>query len=103
MISVDGVDHARLRGLVSKAFTPRYIEALRPRIQQIADDLLDQVQGQGTMDLVGDYAYPLPINVISDMLGVPPDRREDLRQWSASMASGGAGRDLQKPTCYTRP
>jgi cytochrome P450 len=55
------------------------------------------------MDLVGDYAYPLPINVISDMLGVPPDRREDLRQWSASMASGGAGRDLQKPTCYTRP
>lgn len=100
MISVDGVDHARLRGLVSKAFTPRYIEALRPKIQQIADDLLDQVQGQGTMDLVSGYAYPLPINVISDMLGVPAARREDLRQWSASMASGGSGRDLRAFAAY---
>jgi cytochrome P450 len=89
-----------LRGLVSKAFTPRYIEALRPKIQQIADELLDQVQAQGTMDLVRDYAYPLPINVISDMLGVPPTRREDIRQWSASMASGGARGDLRAFAAY---
>lgn len=100
MISVDGADHARLRGLVSKAFTPRYIETLRPQIQAIADELLDQVQGQGTMDLVRDYAYPLPINVISRMLGVPSDRRDNLRQWSASMASGGSRGDLRAFAAY---
>jgi cytochrome P450 len=82
MISVDGLDHKRLRGLVSKAFTPKYIESLRPQIQQIADMLLDNVQKQGNMDLVHDYGYPLPINVISDMLGVPRKNREQMREWS---------------------
>lgn len=88
MISVDEPDHRRLRGLVSKAFTPRYIESLRPHIQQIADDLLDQVQDQGQMDLVRDYAYPLPINVISDMLGVPQADRPQIRVWSEALATG---------------
>lgn len=87
MIAVDGSDHKRLRGLVSKVFTPKYIEGLRPRIQRIADDLLASVQDRGQMDLVQDYAYPLPINVISEMLGVPPETRGSMRQWSEAIAS----------------
>lgn len=85
MISVDEPDHRRLRGLVSKAFTPKYIQGLRPSIQRIADELLDQVQGQGHMDLVNDYAFPLPITVISDMLGVPPESRQLIREWSDTL------------------
>ncbi len=85
MISVDEPDHRRLRGLVSKAFTPKYIQGLRPSIQQIADELLDRVQGQGKMDLVNDYAFPLPITVISDMLGVPTQNREIIREWSDTL------------------
>jgi cytochrome P450 len=91
MISVDEPDHRRLRGLVSKAFTPKYIASLRPSIQQIADELLDKVQDQGSMDLVNDYGYPLPINVISDMLGVPRKNREQIRAWSQTVIGGGTG------------
>lgn len=97
MLFVDGMDHRRLRMLVSKAFTPRYMEGLRPRIQEIADELLDKVQSKGEMDLVKDYAYPLPINVISEMLGVPYADREKLNIWSSAIAKGmGWGR--QDPT-----
>ncbi len=91
MIAVDEPDHRRLRGLVSKAFTPKYIQSLRPSIQLIADELLDRVQDQGHMDLVHDYGYPLPINVISDMLGVPKRNREQIRQWSEALAGGEPG------------
>jgi cytochrome P450 len=89
MITVDDPDHARLRTLVSKAFTPRYIESLRPRIQSIADELLDAVQAKGGMDLVAEYAYPLPINVISDMLGIPQGDRNQIRAWSEVIARNG--------------
>lgn len=93
MLSVDEPDHRRLRGLVSKAFTPRYMESLRPRVQQMADELLDRVQAQGEMDLVKDYAYPLPINVICDMLGVPQADRAQIHAWSGAIAHGlGLGR-----------
>ncbi|MBW7459669.1 cytochrome P450, partial [Paenibacillus sepulcri] len=93
MLSVDEPDHRRLRRLVSRVFTPRYMESLRPRVQEIADELLDRVQAQGEMDLVKDYAYPLPINVISDMLGVPEADREQIHAWSATIAHGlGLGR-----------
>jgi cytochrome P450 len=91
MISVDEPDHRRLRSLVSRAFTPRYIESLRPRVEALADALLDRVQPQGAMDLVADFAYPLPINVISDMLGVPAGERDQLRAWSEAIAGGAAG------------
>ena len=87
MVGVDEPDHTRLRTLVSKAFTPRFIEDLRPRIQHLADGLLDRVQGRGTMDLVNDFAYPLPINVISDMLGIPEESRDQIRIWSRAIAS----------------
>jgi cytochrome P450 len=91
MISVDGDNHTRLRNLVSQGFTPRYVETLRPRIQQLAEELLDRVQDQRRMDLVRDYAYPLPINVISDMLGIPADMRTQLRDWSAAITGDGTG------------
>lgn len=94
LITVDEPDHRRLRDLVSKAFTPKYIQGLRPRIQQIADELLDAVQGQGMMDVVRDFAYPLPINVISEMFGVPAEDRAHLREWSNAIA-GGIGTGLQ--------
>ena len=93
LVSVDEPDHRRLRRLVSKAFKPKYMESLRPRVQEIADELLDQVQQRGEMDLVKDYAYPLPINVISDMLGVPQADRTKIRGWSEAIAHGlGLGR-----------
>jgi cytochrome P450 len=95
MISVDEPDHRRLRLLVSKAFTPRYIEGLRPRVQQIANGLLDRVQGQGQMDLVADYAFLLPINVIAEMLGIPEADWAHIRLWSEAITNGSSlsGRD----------
>lgn len=85
MLTVDPPDHTRLRRLVSKAFTPNMIEELHPRIQQIADELLDAVQEQGKMDLVTDFAYPLPITVISEMLGIPVAKRNQFREWTRTL------------------
>lgn len=96
MISVDEPDHRRLRRLVSKAFTPRYMESLRPSVQKIADDLLDQVQAQGHMDIVKDYAHPLPIHVICDMLGVPVEERAQVHIWSTAI-SHGLGLGVREP------
>jgi cytochrome P450 len=79
MLTVDPPDHERLRRLISKAFTPRMIEQLRPRIQQITDELLDAVQEQKSMDLIADFAYPLPITVICEMLGIPATDRQSFR------------------------
>ncbi|SCW65698.1 hypothetical protein SAMN04487970_102526 [Paenibacillus tianmuensis] len=81
MLMADPPDHTRLRRLASKAFTPRKIEDMRPRIQQIADELLDAVQERGRMDLIADFAYPLPITVISEMLGIPAADRDRFREW----------------------
>lgn len=85
MLMVDPPDHTRLRALVSKAFTPPMIEQLRPRIQQITDDLLDAVQEQRTMDLISNFAYPLPITVISEMLGIPATDRRQFRIWTQAI------------------
>lgn len=86
--AIDEPDHRRLRTLVSKAFTPRYMESLRPRVQKLANELLDQVQDQGEMDLVKDYANPLPINVISNMIGVPKSDHSKIHEWSEGIANG---------------
>lgn len=103
MLTVDDPDHRRLRTLVSKAFTPRYIESLRSRVQEIADELLDQVQAQGQMELVADYAYPLPINVISEMLGVPRADRDQIRTWSGALATGlGVGARSPEAVAHMR-
>jgi len=91
MLTVDPPDHSRLRGLVSKAFTPRMIEQLRPRIQQIADEMLDAVQAQGRMDLIADFAFPLPITVISEMLGIPAQDRQQFRAWSQTIVTAPVG------------
>jgi cytochrome P450 len=85
MLMADPPDHTRLRGLVSKAFTPRMIEQSRPRIQQITDELLDAVEHQGKMDLINDFAYPLPITVISEMLGIPVADRRQFRSWTQTL------------------
>ncbi|HFJ9279655.1 TPA: cytochrome P450 [Bacillus cereus] len=82
MLTVDPPDHTRLRWLVSKSFTPRMIEELRPRIQQISDELLAAVQKQGKMEIIADFAYPLPIIVISEMLGIPATDRNQFRKWT---------------------
>ena len=87
MLNRDGDDHRRLRRLVSKAFTPRMIERLRPRIQEIADELIDRVAPDGAMELVSAFAFPLPITVIAELLGVPPADRDRFREWSDAFVS----------------
>ena len=82
MLNRDGDDHRRLRRLVTKAFTPKMVEQLRPRIQAIADELLDGVEERGEMDLSAEYAFPLPITVIAEMLGVPEGDHARFQEWS---------------------
>jgi cytochrome P450 len=88
MLDRDPPDHTRLRGLVSKAFTPRALEGLRPHIQQIVDGLLDEAQRRGSMDLIEEFAYPLPVRVICEMLGVPVKDHERFKQWGLDIARG---------------
>jgi len=89
MLQQDPPDHARLRGLVVKAFTARRVEDMRPRIQQIVDETLDAVEDRGHMDLIADFAYRLPVTIICDMLGIPEEHREVFHQ-----RSGDGGRLL---------
>ncbi len=80
-------DHTRLRGLVNKAFTPARVETLRPRVTQIAHRLLDAVNWRGEMDLLADFAEPLPVMVIAELLGVPEEGRPFLRPWSHAIVA----------------
>ena len=90
---IDPPDHTRLRSLVSKAFTPRMVEAMRPRIQEIAYELLDVVQDRKNMDIINDFAYPLPGTVIAEMLGLPPEDGERFKMWADDIrAFLGTGR-----------
>src|SRR5262245_30301226 len=82
MVFVDPPQHTRMRCLLNKAFTPHAVEAMRPRVQQVIDDALDRVQAQGRMDVIRDFAFPLPATVIALMLGVPPEDIGQLKQWS---------------------
>ena len=82
MLNREGENHRRLRSLVSKAFTPKVIHGMRPRIERIAEDLLDQVVPNGRMEMVSEYAFPLPITVIAELLGIPLDNQEQFRIWS---------------------
>ena len=87
MIGNDPPRHRQLRGLVSQAFTPRAIDALRPRITAITRELIDVVRTRGTMDVIHDLAYPLPVTVIAEMLGVPIERQADFKRWSDAIVS----------------
>jgi cytochrome P450 len=88
ILFLDPPDHTRLRGLVSKAFTPKVIGRLRPRIEQIVDERLDAVEarGDGHMDVVADLAYPLPVVIICELLGVPPEDHATFQGWSSDLA-----------------
>ncbi len=88
MLDRDPPDHTRLRALVSKAFTPRVVETLRPHIQQIVDGLVDAAEGRGAMDLIEHFAYPLPVIVICEMLGVPVEDHERFKGWGLDIARG---------------
>jgi pimeloyl-[acyl-carrier protein] synthase len=88
MLDRDPPDHTRLRSLVSKAFTPRVVEGLRPRIQRMVDDLITRAERAGSMDLIEEFAYPIPVNVICEMLGVPIEDHERFKGWSLDIARG---------------
>jgi cytochrome P450 len=87
MLFRDPPDHTRLRGLVTKAFTAKRVEDLRPRIQEIVDQLVGSALHRGDVDLVADLAYPLPVQLICEMLGVPSEDHHRFHAWSADMVS----------------
>jgi cytochrome P450 len=85
MLTVDPPDHTRLRNLVHRAFTPRMIRELSGRIQQIADQLIDNMQDKTEIDLIRDYTVPLPITVIAELLGVPSKDHNQFRDWTQTL------------------
>ena len=113
LLNLDPPDHTRLRGLVSKAFTPRRIAEFAPQIRRIADELLDACErtareGDGTVDLIRGYACPLPVSVILEMLGVPPEDQAIFHEWAFGVvdrgggARGGVGRSVKRIRGYLR-
>jgi cytochrome P450 len=90
MLATDPPDHTRLRRLVSRVFTARRTEALRPRIQEITDGLLDEMAAQDRVDLIDAFAFPLPIQVICELLGIPAEDRDSFRAWSNIIVAGAA-------------
>jgi cytochrome P450 len=87
MLDLDPPDHTRLRALVHKAFTPGLIGQMRDRIQTLADELLEGVAHRGEMDLINDYALPLPMTIITEILGVPTSDRDKFHKWSKAVVS----------------
>jgi cytochrome P450 len=85
ILNVDPPDHTRLRRLVSKAFTPKMVHELRPRIQVLVDEALDTMAARGEADVISDLAFPLPFTVISEMLGMPDGNRDEVRGWSHTL------------------
>ncbi len=96
MLDLDDPDHRRLRTLVHKAFTPRIIEGLRERVQTVADDLLHTVAPKGHLDIVKDYALPLPLTVITELLGVPSRDHHKFHRWSGAIVQIGSTRSAIK-------
>jgi cytochrome P450 len=103
LLSIDPPDHTRIRKLVQPSFTGRGMEAMRPAIQQVADTLLDRAEadaaargetpGNRQMELIRSFAYPFPVAVISNMLGIPPEDREQIRGWTENLLRVDRGRD----------
>ena len=87
ILNLDPPDHTRLRRLVSLAFTPSAIERLRPRVQQLVDDVLDRAQERGSIELIDELAFPVPFQVISDLLAMPTERAAELREWSQHLTA----------------
>jgi len=87
MLDLDPPDHTRLRSLVHKGFTPRLVEQMRSRVQTVADELLESVAGRWEMDLISDYALPLPMTIITEILGVPTKDCDRFHKWSKAVVS----------------
>ena len=87
MLDLDAPDHTRLRTLVHKAFTPRLVERMRERVQALADDLLDALQDRERLDVIHDYALPVPTTIIAEMLGVPVADRHKFHRWSSAIVA----------------
>ncbi|MFI7242903.1 cytochrome P450 family protein [Streptomyces qinglanensis] len=106
LLNIDPPDHTRLRRLVSTAFTPRRVAAFAPRVRELADGLIDSFAPRGEADLIHEYAFPLPIYAICDMLGVPQEDQEDFRTWAGMMIHqpgsprGGVGRAVKRMRGY---
>ncbi|AEY87625.1 MULTISPECIES: cytochrome P450 family protein [Streptomyces] len=96
MLNSDAPKHTRLRRLVNSAFTPRRVEALRPRIEEIVRDLLDECPARERFDLLPAFAFPLPIIVICDLLGVPPEDRTRMQHLSTTVAQTGFGEEAKR-------
>ena len=90
MLFADPPDHTRLRALVNQAFTPRRVEQLAPRIQQITDELLDGIAAAGQADLIADFALPMPVRIIAELLGIPPEDQVQVADWSQAIISPGS-------------
>ncbi|MFI7447583.1 cytochrome P450 [Nonomuraea sp. NPDC049714] len=101
MMFLDPPDHTRLRRLISATFTAHRIEALRPRIEQLTAGMLDAIAAHETVDLIETFAYPLPLQVICELLGVPAEDRVEFRDWSAIVAAGPA-RQHEMPQALER-
>jgi cytochrome P450 len=89
LLNTDPPDHTRLRSLVNLAFSPRRLESMRKSIEDLVDALLARLEGREEADVIGDFAYPIGITVICDMLGVPLDQRNNFRQWAAHAMTPG--------------
>ncbi|MFD7539752.1 cytochrome P450 [Streptomyces sp. NPDC059819] len=91
LLNIDPPDHTRLRRLVSKAFTPRTVAQFAPRVQELTDQLIDAFAAKGEADLIHEFAFPLPIYAICDLLGVPREDQDDFRDWAGMMIRHGGG------------
>ncbi|KOU65787.1 cytochrome P450 family protein [Streptomyces sp. IGB124] len=91
LLNIDPPDHTRLRRLVSKAFTPRRVAEFAPRVQALTDHLIDGFAERGEADLIHEFAFPLPIYAICEMLGVPREDQDDFRDWAGMMIRHGGG------------
>ena len=94
MLDLDSPDNTRLRALVHKAFTPRMVEKMRDQIQHLANQLLDAVEPKGSMDLIADFALPLPLTVVGQILGVPAEDNDKFHRWSKTLITSGTSRNL---------
>ncbi|HEY6286266.1 MAG TPA: cytochrome P450 [Ktedonobacteraceae bacterium] len=93
MLDLDSPDHTRLRALVHKAFTPRLIEQMRDEIQTLTDELLDAAEPKGGMDLIADFALPLPLSIIGRILGVPAKDNHKFHRWTKTLLSAGTNKN----------
>jgi cytochrome P450 len=106
LLNIDPPDHTRLRRLVAKAFTPRRVAEFAPRVQELTDRLIDGFAGRGSAELIHEFAFPLPIYTICDLLGVPAEDQADFRDWAAMMIRhpgaprGGVGRAVKRMRAY---